>query len=297
MAVLLSCESLTKAFGARPLFEGLSFSVSEGDHVGLVGPNGSGKSTLLKIMAGVEAPDSGTRALRKGVRVGYVPQDPVFAPGKTIEEVLLDALRDFHTLDDHEKFARVIIALGKAGFLDREQRSETLSGGWRKRLAIAVELAREPDILLLDEPTNHLDVEAILWLEELLKTEPEAFVVVSHDRYFLENIAKRMLELNKAYPGGLLQTTGTYSDLLEKRDEVLANEAAYQETLANLVRREVEWLRRGAKARTTKAKARIQNAEKLIEEREEGRARATTLTTKIDFTSSDRKTKRLWIGR
>jgi ABC transport system ATP-binding/permease protein len=297
MAVLLSCESLTKAFCARPLFEDLSFSVSEGDHVGLVGPNGSGKSTLLKIMAGVEDPDSGTRALRKGVRVGYVPQDPVFAPGKTIEEVLLDGLRDVHTLDEHEKFARVTIALGKAGFMDREQRSETLSGGWRKRLAIAVELAREPDILLLDEPTNHLDVEAILWLEGLLKTEPEAFVVVSHDRYFLENIAKRMLELNKAYPGGLLQTTGTYSDLLEKRDEVLANEAAYQETLANLVRREVEWLRRGAKARTTKAKARIQNAERLIDELAEGRDRAMSFNADIDFTASQRKTRRLWSAR
>ncbi|HYO74831.1 MAG TPA: ATP-binding cassette domain-containing protein, partial [Thermoanaerobaculia bacterium] len=283
MSVLLSCESLTKSFTSRPLFEGLSFSVSEGDHVGLVGPNGSGKSTLLKIIAGTDEADSGTRALRKGVRVGYVPQDPVFAPGKTIEEVLLEALADDHTLDEHEKFARVTIALGKAGFLDSEQRSETLSGGWRKRLAIARELAREPDILLLDEPTNHLDVEAILWLEGLLKTEPEAFVVVSHDRYFLENTAKRMLELNRAYPGGLLQTTGTYSDLLEKRDEVLANEAAYQETLANLVRREVEWLRRGAKARTTKAKARIQNAERLIEEQAAGRDRAMTFNADIDF--------------
>ncbi|HEX8252248.1 MAG TPA: ABC-F family ATP-binding cassette domain-containing protein [Thermoanaerobaculia bacterium] len=297
MSVLLSCESLTKSYTSRPLFEGLSFSVSEGDHVGLVGPNGSGKSTLLKIIAGTDEADSGTRALRKGVRVGYVPQDPVFAPGKTIEEVLLEALEDDHTLDEHEKFARVTIALGKAGFLDSEQRSETLSGGWRKRLAIARELAREPDILLLDEPTNHLDVEAILWLEGLLKTEPEAFVVVSHDRYFLENTAKRMLELNRAYPGGLLQTTGTYSDLLEKRDEVLANEAAYQESLANLVRREVEWLRRGAKARTTKAKARIQNAERLIEEQAAGRDRAMTFNADIDFTASHRKTKRLWAAR
>ncbi len=297
MSVLLSCEALTKAYGSRPLFEGLSFTVSDGDHIGLVGPNGAGKSTLLKIIAGVEEADSGTRAVRKGVSIGYVPQDPVFAPGKTIEEVLLDGLRDKHTLDEHEKFARVTIALGKSGFLDSEQRSETLSGGWRKRLAIALELAREPDILLLDEPTNHLDVEGILWLEGLLKTEPEAFVVVSHDRYFLENVTKRMLELNRVFPGGLLQTTGRYSDLLEKRDEVLRNEAAYQETLANLVRREVEWLRRGAKARTTKAKARIQNAERLISEREEGRERAQTFNADIDFTASQRKTKRLWVGR
>jgi ATP-binding cassette subfamily F protein uup len=152
-------------------------------------------------------------------------------------------------------------------------------------------------VLLLDEPTNHLDVEAILWLEELLRSEPEAFVVVSHDRYFLENVAKRMLELNRAYPGGLLQSTGTYSDLLERRDEVRKNEAAYQETLANLVRREMEWLRRGPKARTTKAKARIQNAERLIDELSESRDRAQTFNTDIDFTASQRRTKRLWSGK
>ncbi len=150
MAVLLSVESLTKSYTSRPLFEGLSFTVSDGDHVGLVGPNGSGKSTLLKILAGVEEADSGTRALRKGLRVGYVPQDPVFAPGKTVEEVLVDALHDDHLLDEHEKFGRVSVALGKTGFEEPEMRSETLSGGWRKRLAIAQQLVREPDIILLD---------------------------------------------------------------------------------------------------------------------------------------------------
>src|SRR5688500_7474166 len=297
MSVLLSIESVAKSFGSRPLFENLSFTLFDGDHVGLVGPNGSGKTTLMKILAGIEDPDAGRRALRKGVRVGYVPQDPVFAPGKTIEEVLLDSLRDDASLDDHEKFARVSLTLGKAGFTDREALTDVLSGGWRKRLAIAHELVREPDVLLLDEPTNHLDVEAILWLEGLLREEPEAFVVVSHDRYFLENITKRMLELNRAYPGGLLQVDGTYSDLLVRRDEVLRNEAVYQETLANLVRREVEWLRRGPKARTTKAKARIQNAERLIDDLAETRDRAQSFSAEIDFTASQRKTKRLWTGR
>jgi ATP-binding cassette subfamily F protein uup len=295
--VLLSSESLTKSYTSRPLFENLGFSISEGDHIGLVGPNGSGKSTLLKILAGVEEPDSGKRALRKGVRVGYVPQDPVFAPGKSLEDVLLDALHGDATLDDYERTARVATALGKAGFNDRSLATETLSGGWRKRLAIARELVLEPDVLLLDEPTNHLDVEAILWLEELLRSEPEAFVVVSHDRYFLENVARRMLELNRVYAGGLLQTDGRYSEFLARRDELLRGEAAYQETLANLVRREMEWLRRGPKARTTKAKARIQNAGRLIDELEEGRDRARQSTAKIDFTSSDRRTKRLWLGR
>jgi ATP-binding cassette subfamily F protein uup len=297
MPVLLTVENLTKAYGSRPLFENLSFTLDEGDHVGLVGPNGSGKSTLLKILAGAEDADSGTRAVRKGVRIGYVPQDAVFAPGKSVEDVLLEALADVPTHDDYEKHGRVAVALGKAGFLDSEQKTDLLSGGWRKRLAIARELVREPDVLLLDEPTNHLDVEAILWLEELLRSEPEAFIVVSHDRYFLENITRRMLELNRAYPSGLLQTTGTYSDLLEKRDEVLRNEAAYQETLANLVRREMEWLRRGPKARTTKAKARIQNAERLIDDLAESRDRAQTFSAEIDFNASQRKTKRLWAGR
>jgi ATP-binding cassette subfamily F protein uup len=295
--VLLSCERLTKSYTSRPLFNDLSFSLFEGDHVGLVGPNGSGKSTLMKIVAGVEEADSGNRAVRKGVRIGYVPQDPVFAPGKTIEDVLLEALEDDHILDDYDKQSRVAIALGKSGFMDRTQATATLSGGWRKRLAIARELAREPDVMLLDEPTNHLDVEAILWLEGLLKSEPKAFVVVSHDRYFLENTARRMLELNRIYPDGLLQVNGHYSDFLERRDEILRNEAAYQETLANLVRREVEWLRRGPKARTTKAKSRIQNAERLIDEQSEARFRTAGGTAKIDFTASERKTKRLWLAR
>ena len=294
-AVLLSCESLTKRFGARPLFENLSFTLFEGDHVGLVGPNGSGKSTLLRILAGADDADSGTRAIRKGVRVGYVAQDPLFAPGLSVEQVVLDALAGETTLDEHEKHARAALALGKAGFTDRAASSDVLSGGWRKRLAIARELAREPDVLLLDEPTNHLDVEAILWLESLLRSEPEAFIVVSHDRYFLENVARRMLELNHIYPGGLFQSDGSYTDFLEKRDELLRNEVAYQETLANLVRREVEWLRRGPKARTTKAKARIQSAGRLMEELDESRARtAATSGAGIDFTASERKTKRLW---
>ncbi len=297
MPVLLSAENLSKQFGARPLFENLTFTLFDGDHAGLVGPNGSGKSTLLKILAGIEDADSGTRAPRKGVRIGYVPQDPVFAPGKTVEDVLLEALANDATLDDHEKHARAALTLGKAGFNEQQARTETLSGGWRKRLAIARELVREPDVLLLDEPTNHLDVDAILWLEALLREEPKAFLVVSHDRYFLENITKRMLELNRAYPGGMLEVDGTYSDLLERRDEALRNEAAYQETLANLVRREVEWLRRGPKARTTKAKARIQNADRLIEELDESRSRSMSFSAEIDFTASRRKTKRLWSGR
>ncbi len=293
--VLISCDSIAKQFGARPLFTGLSFGLFEGDRVGLVGPNGAGKSTLMKILAGIEEADTGTRSVRKGLRVGYVPQDPVFAPDRSAEQVLVDAL-DGLPLEEYEKFVMAAIALGKLGFADPDQPAGTLSGGWQKRLAIARELVREPDVLLLDEPTNHLDLEGILELEELLASEPRAFVVASHDRYFLENVARRMIELDRVYPEGLLQVDGTYSDLLEKRDEVRKNQAEYQESLANRARREMEWLRRGPKARTTKSKSRIQEANRLIGELGEVEARTAESTASIDFAASGRKTKRLVIA-
>jgi ATP-binding cassette subfamily F protein uup len=295
--LLLSCDSIAKGFGARPLFEDLSFGISEGDRVGLIGPNGSGKSTLLKILAGIEEPDSGTRSLRRGTRMGYVPQDPEFPTGKTVEETLVEALADDHA-EDYEKDLRVAIALGRAGFNDPRQAVDILSGGWRKRLAIARALVQQPDILLMDEPTNHLDVEGILWLEDLLQSEPLAYLVVSHDRYFLENVTSRVLELDRRYPEGIFQAQGSYSDFLQKRDEVLRNQAEYQASLANKVRNEVEWLKRGAKARTTKAKGRIQEANRMIAELEEMKARtgaAANARAGIDFNASDRKTKKLLV--
>jgi len=295
--LLLSCDSISKGFGARPLFEDLSFGISEGDRVGLIGPNGSGKSTLLKLLAGIEEPDSGTRSLRRGTRMGYVPQDPEFPAGKTVEETLVEALADDHA-EDYEKDLRVAIALGRAGFNDPQQRVDILSGGWRKRLAIARALVQQPDILLMDEPTNHLDVEGILWLEDLLQSEPLAYLVVSHDRYFLENVTSRVLELDRRYPEGIFQAQGSYSDFLQKRDEVLRNQAEYQASLANKVRNEVEWLKRGAKARTTKAKGRIQEANRMIAELEEMKARtgaAANARAGIDFNASDRKTKKLLV--
>ena len=168
-----------KAHGLRSLFEGLSFGLFEGDQVGLVGPNGAGKSTLLRILAGIESPDRGQRSLRTGVRVGYVPQDPVFPPRGTVEDVLTAALA---TMDEYERQGRIAQVLGRAGFADGRAEVAALSGGWLKRLAIARELAGEPDVLLMDEPTNHLDVEGILWLEGLLGSRARACLVVSHDR-------------------------------------------------------------------------------------------------------------------
>jgi ATP-binding cassette subfamily F protein uup len=293
--LLVSCQEISKAFGAAPLFDGLSFGVFEGDHVGLVGPNGSGKSTLLRILAGLEEPSSGTRAARKRLRIGYVPQDPVFDSAATVGSVLRDALRPLH-LDEHEVEGKIAVATGKAGFADGAQSTATLSGGWKKRLAIARELVGEPELLLLDEPTNHLDVDGILWLEELLPREPEAFVAVSHDRYFLEAVAGRVVELNRAFAEGLLDVRGRYSRYLEKKDELLAGQAAYQESLRNRVRGELDWLSRKARARTRKAQARIDEAQRLQDELANLDSRSTTASVDLDFAATERKTKRLLVA-
>jgi ATP-binding cassette subfamily F protein uup len=200
-------------------------------------------------------------------------------------------------VDEEDRPGRLAHALGRAGFADGRATIGTLSGGWRKRLAIARELAAEPDILLMDEPTNHLDVDGILWLEGLLAERSRAFLVVSHDRYFLEHVASRMLELNRVYAGGLFQCEGNYSDFLARRDDVLRGQAAYRDALANTVRREIEWLRQGAKARSTKAKGRIKEAGRLMEELEDRRARSATAGAGIDFASTQRRTRRLLVAR
>jgi ATP-binding cassette subfamily F protein uup len=292
--LLLSCEAVAMAYGTRSLFDGLSFGLFEGDQAGLVGPNGSGKSTLLKILAGLTTPDRGSRSLRGGVRVGYVPQDPVFAAGRTIEDVLTTALAQ---VDEADRPGRLARALGRAELADGRAVVDTLSAGWRKRLAIARELAAAPDVLLLDEPTNHLDLAGILWLEDVLTQDARAFVVVSHDRYFLEHVTTRMLELNRVYPDGLFACEGRYSQFLARRDEALRGHAAYHESLANTVRREIEWLRRGAKARSTKARGRIKEAARLIDELQDRRDRALTATAGIDFVSAQRRTRRLLVAR
>ena len=208
--ILLSCESVSKTYGVKALFTDLSLALFEGDHVGLVGPNGSGKSTLLKVLAGLETPDRGTRTTRRQLRVGYVPQEPIFPHDGTIEDILLQVLAE-NDRDPHEHVGQIAKALSVGAFPQADQPIASLSGGWRKRLAITRAVMLEPDVLLMDEPTNHLDVDGILWLETLLKSQAKAFLVVSHDRRFLEAVASRMLELNRRYPAGLFEATGRYS--------------------------------------------------------------------------------------
>ena len=292
MPPLINVRSISKAFGSDPLFQNVSFTVSEGDRVGLIGPNGSGKSTLLRILAGTEDTDDGEIAVRKRIRLSYVEQESEFRPGDTVRSLVEAALKA-SAVTESERGTRFAETLGRAGFVDLEAEATALSGGWQKRLAIVQALVEGPDILLLDEPTNHLDLAGIEWLEEVLEQAGFACVVISHDRYFLENVATEMAELSRIYPDGLLRVRGRYSTFLEKKEEFLHAQSKRQEALENLVHSEIEWLRRGAKARTRKSKARIDKAGELMVELADLNTRSRSETAQIDFSATDRKTKRL----
>ena len=292
MAPLISAQGLSKRYGSTPLFEKLSFTVSEGERIGVIGPNGSGKSTLLEMLYGRVKPDGGEVAVRKGTRMSCVTQISEFAAGATIRGVMRSALEKAGVAEK-ERAAIFAETLGRADFTDLDLPAAELSGGWKKRLAIAEALAQRPDILLLDEPTNHLDFAGIDWLEGVLQSAAFACVVVSHDRYFLENVASEMVEINRAYQDGALRVSGNYSKFLEAKEEYLHAQQKRQEALENRVHTEIEWLRRGPKARTRKSQARISNAHEMIGELAEMKARTRTSTAEIDFSATSRKTKQL----
>ncbi len=267
MPPILIAQQISKRFGAQPLLDNISFAVHDGDRIGLIGPNGAGKSTFLAILSAEQQPDSGEVSFRKHARNGYVHQISGFAPGLTVRQVVEAAL-DRGRVPPDAREQRLRETLGRTGFAEGDtpgapginSEAASLSGGWLKRLAIAEVLVIEPDVLLLDEPTNHLDLEGIEWLEDLLRTAKFAFVVVTHDRYFLENIASEVVELNRIYSAGFLRVKGSYSKFLSERDAYVEWQQRAQESLRNRVKIEMEWLRRGPKARATKAKARIDNA-------------------------------------
>lgn len=289
---MLNAQYLSQSYGAVPLFRNISLNISEGDRIGLIGPNGSGKSTLLEILAGKRKPDSGEVALRKNTRLAYVAQVSEFEEKETVSGVIRRALEKSQ-VPANEHAARTSETLGRAGFTEFDMALASLSGGWRKRLAIAEVLVTSPDLLLLDEPTNHLDLAGIEWLEKLLQNASFACIVVTHDRYFLENVATEMAELNRMYQDGLLRVHGNYSSFLEAKDDFLLAQARRQEALENRVRTELAWLRRGPKARATKAKARVDHAQELISALNDINTRTRVGSAEIDFTATERKTKRL----
>lgn len=307
---ILSLEGVRKSYGTKPLLEDVTFSLEHDEKMGIIGANGSGKTTLLRIIAGTEPADGGRLVVGNGRTVGYLPQNPVFDHEQTVLDAVFDQgnetmrlLHDYeaacialdrsggtderllnrvtelsHRLDvmgswDLEANAKAV--LSRLGITDTEAQVGTLSGGQRKRVAMARTLVLRPDLLILDEPTNHLDADTIAWLEEFLARYTGALLLVTHDRYFLDRVTNRMLEIER---GRTQRFDGNYTYYLEKKEEQALQQEAEAQKRDNLIRRELAWLRRGAKARTTKQKARIQRAEALMNEPRETRDRTIELS-------------------
>lgn len=291
---ILSVENLSKSFGEKTLFEEISFSVAEKERIGIIGVNGTGKSTLLKIIAGLESADSGEIQKPKAYRIEYLTQDPEFEGNGTIldevffgdstliqllkkyeevlislqadpenarkQETLLKLQEEMDALNAWDASTQAKSILTRLGLLDHSQNVQQLSGGQKKRVAIARSLIQPADLLILDEPTNHLDIDTIEWLEDYLTRYSGSILLITHDRYFLDRVTNRIIELDQ---GNLYSYDGNFSSFLEAKAIREQNEAASEEKRQNLLRRELAWMRRGAKARTTKQKARIQRFEEL----------------------------------
>jgi ATP-binding cassette subfamily F protein uup len=287
---VIDATALLKSYGSRTILDGVTFTIAEGEKVGIIGRNGCGKSTLLRILGGLEDRDGGELIRQRGLSAAYLAQEPDLDPALTIQETLDASLSDARQrtrryqeiaealqssskaeterlvdeqqqiqgwLDHHQAWNldhQVAEICSRFGIADTRQKIGKLSGGWVKRVALAGILLRQPDLLLLDEPTNHLDADTVAWLEEILKNYPGAVMLVTHDRYFLDRVVNRMFELEE---GLLIQYQGGYSAYLEQKQANLVAEGRSQSRLMNLLRREEAWLHRGAKARTTKQKARI----------------------------------------
>jgi ABC transport system ATP-binding/permease protein len=293
MSVFFTLSDISKSYGDDTLFSGLSMDFKAGEQLGLIGNNGSGKSTLLKLIAGEALPDTGEVSVQKTCRIVYLSQEDRLNPDHTVETVLFDCLADL-PMDDKEKHRRVNQALGKGGFADTTVQVGNLSGGWKKRLAITRSLCMDPNLLLLDEPTNHLDIHGILWLEQILKSALFSFIVVSHDRAFLENTCAGTLEIAKYYPKGYFKVRGGYRMFEQERNKFLAAQEKQQASLSSKMRREDEWLRQGAKARSTKAKFRIDQAEILRQVLDALKERnCYTARVDMDFTGTGRQTRKL----
>lgn len=291
---LLTGQRLEKSYASRVLFRELSFGIPEGARIGLVGANGAGKSTLLKMLAGVIQPDHGEVTLRRGLKTFLVTQDLVEAK-VSVSQFIEDSVREAGLDPFVQTVARRIDRIGSEMQLQEvlERPICELSGGWRRRVQLAAALATEPDLLLLDEPTNHLDTESILWLEDFLRSRSMAYVLVSHDRLFLSRTVDSIYELDHRHPNGILAVNGSFESYLERKAELLSGLSEREKRLSNRLRRETEWLSRGAKARQTKQRARMDEADVLANEV----AKMKTLNTKrrleIAFERTERAPEKL----
>lgn len=265
---LVTIEHLTKSYTERLLFDDTSFGIQEGEKVGLIGINGTGKSTLLKLVAGIEEPDGGSVVYQRNLYIRYLPQIPEFTAGDTVlESIVRDNSREpqFTSREEIEASAKRI--LSRLGILDYEARIETLSGGQRKRVALAGVLLSTADLLILDEPTNHLDSEMADWLEDYLRRFSGALLMITHDRYFLDSVTERIVELDK---GKLYSYQANYEGFLKLKAERMDMALASERKRQSILRTELEWMQRGARARSTKQKAHIQRYEALKSQEAQG---------------------------
>ena len=290
----LSVENISKSYGERVLFEGLTFGLSQGDKVALIANNGTGKTSMLKIIAGKDVSESGKITLRKGIRIGYLEQEPLFNDNYTVKELLdnsstemISIIREYEIALENQsndyndttsqKFEEASLNMDKANawnydnllnqiltkfkILNLDQKVSELSGGQKKRLGMAMLLIDAPELLLLDEPTNHLDIEMIEWLEDYLKAQNITLLMITHDRYFLDRVCNHILELED---GKLYHHKGNYGYFLIKRDERETTFNTEISKAGRLMKKELEWIRKTPQARTTKSKARVSNFDKIM---------------------------------
>lgn len=253
---VLNIEHVSKIFGEKRIFDDVSYGIHEGDKIGIIGINGTGKTTLLKIIAGIEEPDEGQIIKQNGLRITYLPQNPEFPEGATVLSYVIDG--KFQQEWNTESEAKTV--LNKLGIADHDARIDTLSGGQKKRVALARTLINPADVLILDEPTNHIDNEMALWLEDYLNKFKGVIIMVTHDRYFLDRVTNKILEISH---GKLYGYTANYSQFLELKAQREEMELATERKRQSVLRMEIEWAKRGCRARTTKQKARLERLEAL----------------------------------
>lgn len=268
---ILNIEHVSKIFGEKTIFDDVSFGIQEGDKIGIIGINGTGKTTLLRMIAGVEEPDEGQIVKQNGIRLAYLPQHPMFPEDATVLSYAFDGIAE----NDWTLKSEVKSALNKLGITDHEMKIEHLSGGQKKKVALAKTLTSSFEILLLDEPTNHLDSEMISWLEDYLKRYKGVVIMVTHDRYFLDKVTNRILEISR---GKLYGYEANYSKFLEMKAEREEMELASERKRQSVLRMELEWAKRGCRARTTKQRARLERLEAL----KNGKAPETDRLAEID---------------
>ncbi len=295
MATLVSAYQLSKSYASKTLFQNISFAIESSEHIGLIGPNGAGKSTLLSLLVKEQKPDQGQISFANHLRLGYLKQKPEFGIEDTIFSALTSVVDDPYEAENMQLVFELISKLELDQFSEgTDKLVSTLSGGWQKKVALARELMKKPNLLMLDEPTNHLDLESILWLEDFLnKSNQLALLTVTHDRRFLQNTCDVIFDLDPKLPQGLLRTNGHYDQHIENKLGLLEGQKRLEEKRRNTMKIEKDWLARGPQARLTKQKARIDRAYDIIDEVDALKAQNKQNNLNLDFGGTDKSPKKL----